>query len=43
MYRLIPRVAGVEGESYYAGDGFNRAHILPDSMVKTLMDSKNAI
>jgi hypothetical protein len=42
-YKIIPRKAKVEGESYYAGDGLNKAHILPDEMVKSLEDSKNEI
>ena len=36
----IERTASVEGESYYAGDGLNAAHILPDEMVKVLEESK---
>lgn len=36
----IERTASVEGESYYAGDGLNTAHILPDEMVKVLEESK---
>lgn len=40
-YILVPRVAEVEGESYYAGDGLNKAHLLPDAMIKSLEDSKN--
>ncbi|WP_260467712.1 hypothetical protein [Pantoea dispersa] len=34
------RVAEVDGVSYYAGDGLNTAHIMPDDMVKALVDSK---
>ncbi|MEJ5074920.1 hypothetical protein WH357_21735 [Enterobacter ludwigii] len=34
------RVAEVDGVSYYAGDGLNKAHIMPDDMVKVLSDSK---
>lgn len=30
------------GESYYAGDGLNKAHITPEKIKKTLEDSKNA-
>ncbi|MGV3345338.1 hypothetical protein ACGVWS_06180 [Enterobacteriaceae bacterium LUAb1] len=41
MYKLIPRTAQVEGESYYAGDGLNKAHILPGEMVQILEESKN--
>jgi hypothetical protein len=37
---LIERTAEVEGESYYSGDGLNKAHILPDEMVKVLEESK---
>lgn len=36
----IERTASVEGESYYAGDGLNAAHILPSEMVKVLEESK---
>ncbi|MDA8486834.1 hypothetical protein NNO07_27565 [Pseudomonas resinovorans] len=36
----IERTAGIEGESYYSGDGLNTAHILPDEMVKVLEESK---
>lgn len=36
----IERTASVEGESYYAGDGLNAAHILPDEMVRVLEESK---
>ncbi|EPF1233244.1 hypothetical protein ACSQOC_002690 [Enterobacter ludwigii] len=42
-YKLVPRVAEVEGESYYAGDGLNKAHLLPDTMIKALEDSKNGM
>ncbi|GAB1437435.1 hypothetical protein MASR2M36_01660 [Providencia sp.] len=35
------RKARFEGESYYSGDGLNRAHIMPDEMVKALEESKN--
>ncbi|HII2326827.1 TPA: hypothetical protein ACYZ19_004408 [Escherichia coli] len=42
-YRLVPRVAEVEGESYYSGDGLNKAHLLPDTMIKALEDSKNGM
>ncbi len=35
------RNARFEGESYYSGDGLNRAHIMPDEMVKALEESKN--
>lgn len=41
-YKIIPRAAQVEGESYYAGDGLNKAHILPNEMVRVLEESKNA-
>ncbi len=30
------------GESYYAGDGLNRAHITPDEIRQALINSKNA-
>ncbi|WP_243428349.1 EF-hand domain-containing protein [Leclercia adecarboxylata] len=40
-YILVPRTAQIEGESYYAGDGFNKAHLLPDEMVRALEESKN--
>lgn len=39
-YKLIPRVAQVEGESYYSGDGFNKAHISPVEMMESLKESK---
>lgn len=42
-YKLIPRVAVVEGESYYSNDGVNKASILPDVMAKSLEDSKNGM
>jgi len=42
-YILVPRVAQLEGESYYSGDGFNKAHILPDEMVRALEESKNGL
>ena len=42
-YRLVPRVAEVEGESYYSGDRLNKAHLLPDTMIKALEDSKNGM
>jgi hypothetical protein len=34
------RYASFEGESYYNGDGFNTAHIMPDDMVAILKESK---
>lgn len=37
----VERTAGIEGESYYSGDGLNAAHILPDEMVKVLEESKH--
>jgi hypothetical protein len=40
-YILVPRTAQIEGESYYAGDGFNKAHLLPDEMVRALEESKD--
>ena len=43
LYKLVPRKAQVEGESYYAGDGLNKAHLLPSEMVKALKESKNGI
>jgi len=42
MYKVTQRTAQVEGESYYAGDGLNKAHLLPNDMIKALEDSKNA-
>ena len=30
------------GESYYAGDGLNEAHISPEQIKETLINSKNA-
>lgn len=36
----IERTASFEGQSYYAGDGLNTAHILPDEMVESLEESK---
>ncbi len=42
-YILVPRVAQLEGGSYYSGDGFNKAHILPDEMVRALEESKNGL
>ncbi|HAV1831586.1 TPA: hypothetical protein JG914_004422 [Enterobacter hormaechei subsp. steigerwaltii] len=41
MYKIIPRTAKVEGESYYAGDGLNKTHLLPNDMVKVLKKSKD--
>ncbi|EOL8935535.1 hypothetical protein ACM92B_002031 [Cronobacter dublinensis] len=35
------RYASIEGMSYYSGDGVNKAHIMPDDMVKALRESKN--
>ncbi|MFI0560582.1 hypothetical protein ACH33A_23210 [Escherichia coli] len=35
------RTAHNEGVSYYSGDGLNRAHLMPDEMVKILEESKN--
>ncbi|ELY2853989.1 hypothetical protein SMC92_000996 [Cronobacter dublinensis] len=35
------RYASIEGMSYYSGDGVNKAHIMPDDMVKALQESKN--
>jgi hypothetical protein len=29
------------GESYYAGDGLNKAHITPEQIKTTLINSKN--
>ena len=40
---FLNRVAEVEGESYYAGDGLNKSHLLPDTMIKSLEDSKNGM
>jgi len=40
MYKIIPKVAQVEGESYYSGDGINKAHLLPNDMVKILKGLK---
>ncbi len=37
------RIAQTEGVSYYAGDGLNKAHIMPDDMVRKLEESKNVI
>jgi len=37
---MISRVASFEGQSYYAGDGLNTAHILPEKMVRALEESK---
>ncbi|AZC34257.1 EF hand domain protein [Pseudomonas chlororaphis subsp. piscium] len=37
---MLSRVASFEGQSYYAGDGLNTAHILPDDMVRVLEESK---
>ncbi|MBM7063406.1 hypothetical protein JQX08_22020 [Pseudomonas sp. UL073] len=37
---FLPRTASYEGQSYYAGDGLNSAHILPDEMVCALNESK---
>lgn len=37
----IRRWAQNEGVSYYPGDGFNKAHINPDDMVRVLEESKN--
>lgn len=34
------RVAGADGISYYAGDGLNKAHVMPDDMVRVLKESK---
>lgn len=31
------------GESYYAGDGLNKAHLTPEQMIKALEESKNEI
>lgn len=42
-YRLVPRGAEVEEESYYSGDGLNKAHLLPDTMIKSLENSKNGM
>lgn len=36
----VERTASFEGQSYYAGDGLNTAHILPDEMVESLRESK---
>lgn len=36
----LARTASSEGQSYYAGDGLNVAHITPDEMVKALEESK---
>lgn len=38
---MLARVASFEGQSYYAGDGLNTAHILPADMVRVLEESKN--
>ncbi|MGF6150726.1 hypothetical protein [Pseudomonas fluorescens] len=37
---MLSRVASFEGQSYYAGDGLNTAHILPVDMVRVLEESK---
>lgn len=37
---MISRVASFEGQSYYAGDGLNTAHILPEKMVRALEESR---
>lgn len=29
------------GESYYAGDGLNKAHITPEEIKESLINSKN--
>ncbi|MGU3414481.1 hypothetical protein ACLBW0_10895 [Enterobacteriaceae bacterium C34A] len=34
-------IARYDGISYYAGDGLNKAHIMPDDMVRVLEESKN--
>ncbi|WP_261640624.1 hypothetical protein [Erwinia mallotivora] len=36
------RWAKEDGVSYYSGDGLNKAHIMPDEMIKKLEESKNA-
>jgi hypothetical protein len=38
--RKIAKGIAQGGESYYAGDGLNKAHITPDQMVKVLKESK---
>jgi len=35
------RIAEIEGMSYYSGDGLNKAHIMPDEMIRSLEESKN--
>jgi len=40
---LVPGIAQIEDESYYAGDGFNKAYLLPDEMVRALKESKNEL
>ncbi|WP_312226630.1 hypothetical protein [Pseudescherichia sp.] len=37
----IDRIAAFEGESYYADDGLNTAHLMPLQMIKALEESKN--
>lgn len=36
------RWAQVDGVSYYSGDGLNKAHIMPNEMIRKLEESKNA-
>ena len=36
------RWAQSDGVSYYAGDGLNKAHIMPNEMIRKLEESKNA-
>lgn len=36
------RWAQADGISYYSGDGLNKAHIMPDEMIRKLEESKNA-
>lgn len=36
------RWAQADGVSYYSGDGLNKAHIMPDEMIRKLEESKNA-
>ncbi|WP_158699976.1 hypothetical protein [Cronobacter dublinensis] len=42
-YNVISRIADVEGVSYYADDGFNKASLLPDEMAQSLEDSKSGM
>lgn len=39
--KVISRTASFEGESYYSGDGYNKASVMPREMIKVLKESKD--